>query len=119
MARPTIAQLREVELSRLVAVKTATPADLDYAQARTIMNRYYRLCALSERNFYIANDERTCDTAWAKRSEAKEERLFTRLNQDFKEIYHLELVYTGIAPRIGIRVHPGGGFEEKIHAWFY
>lgn len=38
MARLTIAQIREIEVDKLVHLKTANPTDEDFREARKIMN---------------------------------------------------------------------------------
>ena len=118
MAKKTIAQLREQEIDHLVSFKTYTPTEEDYAEARRIMNSFYRLCGLSETNLYLANDERTANTPYRHRSEEREYNWFVRLNKQFNEIYGLSLFYSGYAPSIGIK-YPGGGCAEKITRWFY
>lgn len=118
MARLTVAQMREKELERLVAFKTDTPTDEDYAEAKRLMNSFYRLCGLAETNLYLANNERTCNSAATKRSEERESAWYDRLRKEFEEKYGLTLFYTGYAPSIGVRC-PGGGVAEKITRYFY
>ena len=117
--RFTIAQLRERELDRLVKYKTNTPTESDYSEARRIMNSFYRLCGLSERNLYLSNSERMCNSRYAREMEDKEDRWYKRLGKRFKEIYNLDLYYVGYCPSIGIRHLPGGACEEKINRYFY
>lgn len=119
MARKTVAQLREAEVDKLVHFKTDDPTEEDYAEARTVMNSFYRLCALAEKNLYLANDERTCNTKYTHDSEAKEQRWLERLNKKFMETYGLCLYYAGYAPSIGTRINSAGGMSEKITRWFY
>ena len=118
MARLSIAQLREKELTNLVAFRTDKPTEEDYKTARRLMNSFYRLCGLAETNLYLANDERTCNKASTKYSEEKERKWAARLSKEFTDFCGLRLVYCGYAPSIGI-VYPGGGFSEKITRWFY
>lgn len=108
----TIAQCRAKEAQRL-----ADMGDGNYDKAVSIMNSFYRLCGLCERNLYLANDERWCNTKHCKESEAKEARWVARLNKQFAE-YGLQLVYCGYCPSIGT-VHENGGFSEVITRWFY
>lgn len=119
MARMTIAQMRERELDRLVAYKTDDPTEADYAEARRLMNSFYRLCGLSERNLYLANNERTCNSKYTAESEAKEDRWYNRLKGEFEKTYGLTLFYTGYAPSIGVRYPESGGVSEKISRFFY
>lgn len=118
MHKPTIAELREKELDRLVAFKTDSPTEADYTEARRLMRSFYRLCGLCERNLYLANDERTCNLRSTKASEEREEKWRKRLNKQFSDVYGLELVYCGFCPSIGIK-NEHGGFSEKITRWFY
>lgn len=117
--RMTIAQMREKEINRLVAFKTETPTESDFAEARRLMNSFYRLCGLSETNLYLANDERTCNSRYTQESEAREDKWYRRLGKQFKEIYGLDLFYTGYAPSIGTRDPKTGSCAEKISRYFY
>lgn len=114
----TIAECRERELKNLVSFKTDNPGAADFAEARTIMNSFYRLCGLCETNLYLANDARTCNSTYTKRSEEKEYKWYSRLNKQFNSIYGLSLVYCGYCPSIGTK-SASGGFSEKIHRYFY
>ena len=118
MAKMTVAQLREKELDKLVRFKTDHPSGADYAEAKRIMNRFYRLCGLEERLLYLENDSDTYNTTYTKECKDKSGRWRDRLNADFKRIYGLELVYCGYVPSIGV-VNENGGFSEKITRWFY
>ena len=115
----TIAQLREQEIDRLVAYKTDFPTDADYREAHRMMNSFYRLCGLAERNLYLANNERSCNSRYAQESENKEERWYKRLGKQFKEIYNLDLYYVSYLPAIGVRELPSGACSERINRYFY
>lgn len=119
MARMTIAQLREREVLRLAAYHVNGGNDPktydfdadnynneDVATAKRLMNSFYRLCALAERNLYLANNERTCNSPYTKESEERESRWYTRLNKEFKEFAGLELFYCGYMPSIGVIYRP-------------
>lgn len=114
----TIHEQRERELRNLVLFKTDNPTDDDIAEARTLMNSYYRLYGLSEHNMYLANDERTANSSYTKKSEDRESRWCARLNDQFAKLYGLNLVYCGYYPRIGIE-YEGGGFSQKVSTFFY
>ena len=116
--KPTIAEMREKELARLVAFKTDAPTETDYAEARRNMNSFYRLCGLAERNMYLANDERTCNLKSTERSEARESAWHERLDKVFNDTYGLRLVYCGFMPSIGTKGEHGS-FAEKISRFFY
>lgn len=119
MRQPTIAERRKREIPRLVAFKTSTPTDADFAEARTLMNSFYRLCGLSERNLYLANEERTCNLASTKRSEEKEDKWHRRLDKAFRDTYGLRLVYVGYAPSIFSVDEQNRLNREEIQRFFY
>ena len=119
MAKLTIAQLREKEVKRLAQFHTDNPTEEDIMKARKLMNSFYRLCGLSERNLYLTNCEHTCNKPSTKESEEREYKWFKLLNKEFREFCGLELVYCGYHPSIGTVTRPGGGFSPKISLWFY
>ncbi len=116
--KPTVAELRERELPKLAAFKTDNPTAEDIAEARRIMNRFYRLCGLSERNFYLSNDERYHALSSTRESEEKEARIWKKLDADVHRLYGLNIVYCGICPSIVERCEHGG-VSEKIGRFFY
>lgn len=118
MAQMTIAQLRERTIEELVKHKTENSTSEDYAEARKIMNSYYRLVGLCEKNLYLTNDERWHDRPYTKQSEAREDRWYKRLDKQFSEIYGLHLVYCGYYPSIGMR-DEHGAFYHQIFTYFY
>lgn len=119
MRKKSIAELREQEVVRLAEYRSADPSDADICEARRLMNSFYRLCGLCERNLYLANDDRTHNLKSTKKSEEREERWRDRLNAEFESFAGLRLVYCGYMPSIGVVHKPGGGFSEKITRWFY
>ena len=118
MRQPTIAERREREIPRLVAFKTENPTAADFEEARRLMNSFYRLCGLSERNLYLTNDARTCNLKSTHASEEKESAWWKRLNKAFHDTYGLNLVYCGYMPSI-VTVHEHGGVREEIQRFFY
>lgn len=114
----TVAALREKELHRLVSYKTDDPKPEDFEEARHLMNSFYRLCGLCEKNLYLANEERTCNLLSTKASEEKEERWHRRLDAEFHRVYGLNLVYCGFMPSI-VTVSEHGGVSEKVSRFFY
>lgn len=118
MPKMTIAQLRERELSRLVSFKTTAPTEEDFQEARKLMNSFYRLCGLSERNLYLANDARTCNLASTRRSEERESKWWSRLDNLFSQTYGLNLVYCGYAPSICKKL-ANGAVSQEIQRFFY
>lgn len=118
MRQPTIAELREREVKRLVSFKSDNPTDADYKEAKMLMNSFYRLCGLSEKNLYLSNDERTCNLRSTKISEEKEDHWCKRLDSMFNETYGLNLVYCGYAPSI-VSKCDHGGVKEEIQRFFY
>lgn len=119
MAKMTIAQLREREVERLARYKTSEPTEADIAEAKSIMNSFYRLCGLADRNLYLANEEWSCNLASTKESEDREYRWYKRLNEQFKANYGLELYYFSWLPSIIARDDEGRVTSEKIHRYFY
>ena len=117
-AKMTIAQMRERELERLVAYKTENPTEEDFDEARKIMNSFYRLCGLAERNLYLSNDERFCNRESTKRSEEREYIWSKRLSKQFTETYGLQIFYSGYLPSIGVK-YENGCVSEKISRFFY
>ena len=111
----TIAELRRREVRRLADYNR----DVDYEEACRLMNSFYRLCGLSERNLEMANDENKYNPVRLAKSEARESRWYDRLNAEFERLYGLRLVYCGYAPSIGIVNPETGGFTEKITRYFY
>lgn len=114
----TVHEQREIELRRLARFKREDPTDEDIAEARSLMNSFYRLCGLCERNVRLANTESTWNLRSTKRSEERERRWYERLNAKFQDLYGLCLTYCGYMPSIGIKSQ-GGGFAEKISRHFY
>ena len=117
--KPSVKELREREILRLVSFKTDHPTPEDFAEARSLMNSFYRLCGLCEKNLYLANEERTCNLKSTQASEDRQSMWSDRLDKAFKDIYGLRLVYCGYMPSIGVVYEPCGGFSEKITRWFY
>ena len=93
MAALTIAQLREIELNKLIKITG------DEQKARNLMNRYYRLCGMDERLLYLENDERTANRRSTQELSEKAQTALDRLNQDFKP-YGIKLQYFGYLPTI-------------------
>ena len=118
MGKMSIAELREAEVRKLAAMGCPEPSEGDVAEARRLMNSFYRLCGLCERNLYLANDARTCNRRSTKQSEEKEHKWWKRLDAAFTKKYGLQLVYCGYCPSIGT-VGEHHAFSEKITRWFY
>ena len=85
MAKMTIAQCREREVYRLAELHTSNPDPDTIGKAWRLMNSYYRLCGLCDRNLYLSNDESTANKASTKRSEDREYNWYKRLNKEFEE----------------------------------
>lgn len=105
----TTAQLRAREVERLASFGNG-----NVAEAKQIMNSYYRLCGLCETNLYLANTEITCNSSYTLKSEAKEEKWNERLNKRLAP-YGLELVYFGFFPTICFK----GKNAQAIGIHFY
>lgn len=114
----TVAQMRAGEVRRLARYHRADFSEDDVREARRLMNSFYRLCALAERNLYLANDERTVNLSSTKASEDREHRWYKRLSAEFMAFAGLELAYCGYMPSIGLQLSTGG-FSERITRYFY
>lgn len=119
MNKLTIAERREKELDILISYKTSNPTPADYKEARKVMNSYYRLCGLCDRNSMLTNEEYTCNLASTHKSEEREAKWFRRLQKTFKEIYGLDLFYVSWYPLIGAKDTTNGSVQELVHAIFY
>ena len=95
MARMTIAQIRARQVETIARYKTDTPTEQDMTTARTLLNSYYRLCGLADRNLYMANDERRCNTRYCAMSEEKEERWIKNLSERMRAFNALIVDYFG------------------------
>ena len=116
--RPTVKECRERELVRLVRFKTNAPTEEDFAEARRLMNSFYRLCGLAETNLYLTNDSRRHNLPSTRKSEEREHEWWKRLDGEFNRIYGLNLVYCGFMPSI-VTKHENGGVREEIQRFFY
>lgn len=112
--KKTIAEMRREEVQKLHEMNP----EAGYNTATRLMNSFYRLCGLAERNLYLANDERTHALKSTQKSEEREERWYKRLSGEFEKNYGLTLTYCGYMPSIGVET-PGKGFSEKIYRYFY
>lgn len=123
MTRMTIAQLREKDVERLSHYNNGEwnadePSEEKRMIARRLMNSYYRLNGLAERNFYYSNDSRLHDKSWVKESEEKEDRWYKRLRKEFKEYFGLDLYYSSFYVLIG-HVYERGSVSTEIYPKFY
>lgn len=119
MAKMTIAKCREREVYRLAEYHAKDPSREDIEKAWYLMNSFYRLCGLCERNLYLAYDDRTANLKSTKASEEREYKWYKRLSKDFEDFSGLTLTYCGYMPSIGIIYKDTGGFSEKISRYFY
>ena len=108
----TIAQKRREEVEKLAAF-----GDGDLEKAQSLMNSFYRFCALDEKVFYAENDEALHNSWSTKKMVEKRDRWLDRLKKKFAA-YGLTLTYCGYLPSIGT-VDKHGGFSEKINRYFY
>ena len=114
----TIAEMRAKEVRRLAEYRNENPTAEDLAKAKRMMNSFYRLCGLAERNSIMANVEELYDQKKLERSEQRQIRWSDRLDDDLQDFCGLRLTYCGIYPSIGI-VNENGGFTEKVSRFFY
>lgn len=117
MRKPSIAQMRWDEVKRLASIHAEDYTEEDLREAERLMNSYYRLCGLAERNLYLANDERTCNRKSTEQSEERELRWYKRLSDEFKAFSGLELVSFSYLPSI-CEVVDGAPYR-RISAFFY
>ena len=123
MARMTIAQQRERDVEYIAHVYSGEwteeePNDERIAAARKLMNSFYRLNGLAERNFYYSNDSRLYDRPWVHESENREEKWYSRLKKEFKDFCGLDLFYSSFFLHIG-KCYPRGGVSTVIYPKFY
>ncbi len=115
--KKSIAEKRHAEVLKLAKIINPDPSAADIRNAARLMNSYYRLCGLADRNLYLSNNEYSCNTRYCKESEEKESAWHKRLNNEFNK-YGLSLVYTSWIPFIGYKdIH--GGFSRVIDTYFY
>lgn len=95
MPRKTVAQIRASQVDLLAHYRTDNPTEQDFAKARTLLNSYYRLCALADRNLILSNDARTCNSRYCAESEKKEEKWIGRLSGEMREFNGLIIDYYG------------------------
>ena len=120
MAQLTIAQLREKEVVKLATLHNANPSEADLREAHRLMNSYYRLCGLDERNLYLTNDERTCNKSWVKESTERAWNWWKRLDGEFYSFAGLHLVYSGVCATICEKEENSNCIKrEVITRWFY
>lgn len=123
MARMTIAQLRERDVEYIAHFvngewNETEPTEEKTENARRLMNSFYRLNGLAERNFYYSNDSRLHDRSWVKKSEEREDKWYKRLRKEFKENFGLDLYYSSFYVSIG-HVYERGGVSTVIYPKFY
>lgn len=111
----TISEHRSKEVLRLARYKNPEPTENDISEARSVMNSFYRLCGLCERNLYLANDPNWCDKKYTKWSEEREERWRKRLNKKLIDVYGLRIVHFGYLPSICFATSTA----EAISRFFY
>lgn len=108
MKKTTIAMLREKELFKLAELTK------DITVAKNLMNRYYRLAGIDRRLLHLENDKRTCNKYLTLKLSEEHDKMFERLNGDFKQ-YGLVLEYYGYLPTI--TDYKNG--NEVIYTFFY
>lgn len=86
----------------------------DFAIAKNLMNRFYRICGALTRLLYLENDERTCNRKSTIELSERTDRQIQRLKIDFNK-YGLMLEFYGYLPTI--TDHKGG--NDVIYTYFY
>ena len=123
MAQLTIAQMRERDVEYLAHFvngewNETEPTEEKRETTKRLMNSYYRLNALCERNFYWSNDSVKHDKPWVKESEEREDKWYKRLKKEFKENFGLDLYYSSFIVSIG-HVYEKHGVSPVIYPHFY
>lgn len=114
MARMTIAQMREREVLRLARAKEENPSAETIREAQRLMNSFYRLAALDDRNLYLSNNERTANSRYTAQSEERAYKWWLRLRDEFRAFCGYSLEYFGHLPTI-----TDGDGSQKISAFYY
>lgn len=114
----SIAEKRRKEVHRLAKMKSEDLTVENIVEAEKIMNSYYRLVHLCERNLLLSNCEATCNRRSTKESEEREEKWYKRLDKQFRETYGLQLTYFGYYPTICYQSDKGG-LAQAISVYFY
>ena len=94
MAKRTIAQKREQALNNMIR-----DYNIPENTARTLMNRFYRLCGALDRLVILENEERTANLRWVNELTETTNKRSKKLSEDFN-LYGLNLVYFGYLPTI-------------------
>ena len=113
-----VAENRRKEVVRLAKMKNPEPSEDDVVEASKMMNSYYRLVHLFERNLLLSNCEATCNRRSTLESEARENRWYLRLDKQFQDTYGLRLAYFGYYPTI-VYDKDKGGLAQAISVYFY
>lgn len=100
MKKKTVAELRENAVLELVTRKTESPTAQDIADARRVMNSFYRLCGLRETLLMLENTESTCNRLSTMELLERENRRYDRLKGIFETEYNATLVCFGYLPTI-------------------
>lgn len=100
MAKMSIAQLRERETLRLAERHEPNPGPEALREAHRLMNSYYRLSALMDRNLILSNTESTCNLKSTARSEDRAYNWYKRLSGEFTAFCGLSLRQYGHIPSI-------------------
>lgn len=89
-------------------------------KATNFSNRFYRLCGLSERLFYMNNDAEIYNRRkrWIEEEEKKEDRAIQRLKNELKQ-YGLTIYYFGYLPTITELDNGKPNGTEALARWFY
>lgn len=77
MKKLTIAEMRKKELARFSEVYS-----IDLADAKKLVNSFYRFCGLESNLFYLENNESTANSDYVKDLQKKEESWTERLQKN-------------------------------------
>lgn len=115
MAKMTIAQLREREVERLAEMSETK----DLAEAKRLMNAFYRLCGIDDRLCYLENDWRTVNSPYTKKLAEQSYNRYQKLKKRFEDFCGLTLFYNSWLPSIGTKDPVTGSVCQKISRYFY
>lgn len=94
MAKQTIAQTRERALENF---NSQYINNLD--TAKNLVNRFYRLSGICNRLLYVENDEKRCNSRYARELHAQCDKAEKKLNDDLQK-YGLSIRYFSWLPAI-------------------
>lgn len=109
MKKLTIAEMRKKELARF-----SEAYSIDLADAKKLVNSFYRFCGLESNLFYLENNESTANSDYVKDLQKKEENWTERLQKNLAA-HGLIMVWFGYLPTIC----ESGTTKTALERYFY